>query len=160
RVVVRREGGDAEAVSLSAKHPERRSADRPRRPEDGDPASRRWLTHDGAHVRSAPKQTYEIGNTKRRLSTRSSTPPCPGMSVELSLTQAARLSSDSAMSPTGAAALTRVPNRMTPSRRPRKSRWAPGLSTPLVRAHTTSTLAAKPPTVPSTVLPGLTDGIS
>ena len=128
-VVERRERRDAKAVALTLENAERRRADRPRRPEDGDAARTSRLAHVGAHVSMKPSSTNDTGITKNRLSKRSRIPPCPGMMCELSFTPASRLSSDSARSPICAATLTSAPNARTPAGGTRKPRCAVGCST-------------------------------
>ena len=81
RVAERRERGDAEAIALAVEHAERRRADRSGRAEDRDACGRASRGHDGADVSSQPKQTYETGSTKSRLSKRSRMPPWPGNDV-------------------------------------------------------------------------------
>ena len=162
RVVERRERGDAESVALPLEHAERRRADRAGRPEDRDAARRRSRCVTTA-PRSAcqPSSTYATGSTKSRLSKRSRTPPWPGMSVELSFTPASRLSSDSARSPTCAATLTSDAEREHADRRAAKIEVRRRAQARTARrAHATSMLASSPPTAPSTVFPGLTDGMS
>src|SRR6266566_863401 len=82
---------DAEPVPLPGQDLERRSADRPGRSEDCDAD-----THITPNMRYKPAA---VGITKYKESSRSSTPPWPGISVEESLRPASRLNSDSATSP-------------------------------------------------------------
>src|SRR6266446_1771029 len=82
---------DAEPLPLACQHLERRSADRPGGSEDCDAD-----THITPNMRYKPAA---VGITKYKESSRSSTPPWPGISVEESLRPASRLNSDSATSP-------------------------------------------------------------
>src|SRR5205809_840354 len=94
RFLVRVSGqrGDPKPVSLTAQHLESRAADRPRGSED---------CHADGHARSRIRSNAAVtGRTKYSESRRSNTPPCPGMSIEESLTPTSRLKSDSATSPT------------------------------------------------------------
>src|SRR5215207_7339492 len=99
-----RQRGDVKPVPLTVQHPERGRADRARRSEQRD-ATRHRTT--GASIQ--PNSTYATGRTNRRLSRRSSNPPCPGMSRELSFTLASRLSNDSTRSPIWAPTLMIAP---------------------------------------------------
>src|SRR5438874_3269881 len=86
-----RECDNTESVSLAREHLQRRSADRPGGSEHCDAD-----THITPNMRYKPAA---VGITKYKESSRSSTPPWPGMSVEESLRPASRLNSDSATSP-------------------------------------------------------------
>src|SRR5467141_5096713 len=86
-----RERDDAEPLPLPCEYLERRSADRPGGAEKRDPD-----THIIPNMRYKPAA---VGITKYKESSRSSTPPCPGISVEESFRPASRLNSDSATSP-------------------------------------------------------------
>src|SRR5437667_12562874 len=101
RVRVRGERHHAEPLALAPQHLQRGRADRSGRAEDGDAAS-----HTTPNSLNSPAVT---GTTKYSESSRSSTPPCPGMSDEESLSPTSRLSSDSATSPTWAASATTNP---------------------------------------------------
>src|SRR6266566_8984382 len=85
------ERDDAEPLPLAGQHLERRSADRPGGSEACDAD-----THITPHMRYKPAA---VGITKYNESSRSSTPPWPGISVEESFMRASRLNSDSATSP-------------------------------------------------------------
>src|SRR5436309_14713631 len=85
------ESHDPEPVPLAGQDLERRSADRPGRSEDCDAD-----THITPNMRYKPAA---VGLTKYKESSRSSTPPWPGISLEESLTPAPRLNSDSATPP-------------------------------------------------------------
>src|SRR5438552_325532 len=98
---VRRQRRDPEPIPLARQDLERRAPDRSGGPEDRDADS-----HARPNSRSSPAAT---GATKYSESRRSSTPPCPGMSDEESLSPTSRLSSDSATSPTWAASATTNP---------------------------------------------------
>src|SRR5579863_27074 len=142
-----------------------------RSPRDS-PAHRRALTErrsrNGAHRMvligditrkpGMPNMMYATGSTNNKLSTRSSTPPCPGNSRELFFTPASRLSSDSARSPICAATLTATPKITMPDRL--KPRSADGTRTRPTYSQHAATVTTTPPMAPATVLPGLIAGIS
>src|SRR5258708_23860721 len=143
------ERDDAEPVPLPGQHLQRRSADRPGRAKDCNP---------NAHI--TPNMRYRpaaAGITKYRESSRSSTPPCPGMSVEESLRPTSRLNSDSAISPI-------CPTMETA--RPNSNSW-PGVklqpfrfSTKFPSASAAMTPANVPPTAPACVFWGERTGAS
>src|SRR6266566_7728024 len=96
-----RERRDPEPVALTRQDLQCRTADRSRGSEDRDADG-----HARPNNRNSPAAT---GATKYTESRRSSTPPCPGMRDEESLTPTSRLNSDSATSPTWAARTTTTP---------------------------------------------------
>src|SRR4051812_49300596 len=79
---------------------------------------------------------------------------------ELSFTPASRLISDSARSPTCAEMLIAAPNRITPHGYHLNPSCAAGRSTSVENHQATKMPVASPPSAPSTVFPGLTDGMS
>ncbi len=125
----------------------------------------RRLGSDGHHVRfaalekcaqvhAAGKHIQTTGAARSRLSNRSRRPPWPGTSRPESLTPIWRLRSDLQRSPSWAAA---------PANKPRASHRTgdmarAGSRTPQARAAATE--AARPPSAPSTVLPGEIAGAS
>src|SRR3977135_1591266 len=96
---------DADPLPLARQHLERRATDRSGGPEDRDADG-----HARPNTRSTPAAT---GATKYSESRRSSTPPCPGMSDDESLTPTSRLNSDSATSSTWASTTPTITLRPT-----------------------------------------------
>src|SRR6266542_464353 len=95
------EGCDAKPLPLPGEHPQRGAADRAGRAEDRD--------SDGHATPNSRNRPAVTGSTKYSESSRSSTPPWPGISEDESLTAASRLKRDSATSPTWAASATTTP---------------------------------------------------
>src|SRR6185312_8001282 len=112
-VAERGQRNDAELIRVPRDHPERGRAYRASRAEYRDPAR----SHTGAGMSIARNSSTATGRTNSRLSKRSSTPPCPGISVELSLMPASRFISDSARSPTCATMLIVTAKRTVASGR-------------------------------------------
>src|SRR5690606_11826390 len=92
-LALRSEREDAVAAGMTRDDVERAAADRTGGAED------RERLH-GADYPSSRCSSTAAGITGTSASMRSSTPPCPGSTVPLSLTPAWRLSSDSCRSPT------------------------------------------------------------
>src|SRR5881409_2795191 len=126
---VRSQRDYAKTLPLSRQDLERRSADRPRRAQ-----------HRDADAHIIPNMRYNpaaVGITKYSESSRSSTPPWPGMRDEESLRPASRLNSDSAMSPICPTMETARPNsnscpalKLQPSRFSTNSPSASAVITP------------------------------
>src|SRR2546422_900684 len=91
------------------------------------------------------------GTTKYSESSRSSTPPCPGMSDEESLSPTSRLNSDSTTSPVCAATATAAPT-VTSWRAPRRMATRSSTSGPYTRAAASA--PTLPPIAPAHVSPG------
>src|SRR2546426_11811531 len=91
RVRVRGERHHAEALALAPQHLQRGRADRSGRAEDSDAAG-----HTTPNSLKSPAVT---GTTKYSESSRSSTPPRPGMSDEEALGPASRSNRDPATAP-------------------------------------------------------------
>ena len=108
-----------------------------------------------------PSSTYATGITKSRLSKRSRMPPCPGMSVRavfhagLALEQRFGEIADLRRDADDRAEQRARPPDCSESRGARRD-----AADNCVYTHATSMLASKPPIAPSTVFPGLTDGMS
>src|SRR6266404_1898853 len=143
------ESHDAEPLPLAREHLERRSADRPGGSEDCDAD-----THITPNMRYKPAA---VGITKYKESSRSSTPPWPGISVDESFRPASRLNSDSATSPICPTMDTARPN----------SNSSPGVnlhpcrfSTKVPSASAVITPPSVPPTAPAWVFLGDRTGAS
>src|SRR5207253_8784356 len=105
----------SEALALACQDVQGGAADRAGGPEDRDADA-----HATPNRRSNPAVA---GKTKYRESSRSSTPPWPGIRDDEPLTPASRLHSDSATSPTWAASATTAPtaaSRTALSGKPRR----------------------------------------
>src|SRR5438128_6505419 len=89
---MRRQRRHPKPLPLARQNLERRTADRSGGPEDRDP--------DGHARPNHRNSAAATGATKYTESSRSSTPPCPGIRDEESFTPTSRLNSDSATSPT------------------------------------------------------------
>ena len=128
------------------------SALRPIEPVDPRMAILRFARHGCAVTSAAPGTGSSPGTTNSSASMRSSTPPWPGMSAELSLTFALRFSSDSNRSP----AMPRRHQRRTRRREHGNARRAAATRgrSPTMAA----TPATNPPTAPSTLFFGLIVG--
>src|SRR5262245_20826189 len=141
---------NAKLRAVAAQDSKRAPPDRTSRAEDGN----------AAHQLSPSQRRnqYETGIAKKSASNRSRTPPCPGNSLPESFTPASRLSSDSTRSPICATLAMTMPPIAHLSSEAFRPTCGPMSFTP------NRTAVSKPPTSPaiepSTVLPGLTRGIS
>src|SRR5882724_5188905 len=134
----------AKAVRVQADDGKRAAPDAARGTQNGDAA-------DGAHSMTPDPNSPNAysGAAAVTLSIRSSSPPCPGNRLPLSFNPAPRLNMLSVRSPMTEKTPTAQPN-ITPAATGRPKCRQP------MRA--TSATAAKPPTAPSQLLPGLTRG--
>src|SRR5439155_282250 len=133
RIGMGRQRRHPKPLPLARQDLERRTADR-----SGGPENRDADAHARPNHRNSAAAT---GATKYTESSRSSTPPCPGINDDESFTPTSRLNSDSATSPTCPATATTNPTVTSchgSSRRATRS----STSGPYARA------ASRPPTTP------------
>src|SRR5208283_2763658 len=127
-------------------HAQGAAADAAGRAQDGDAVRRAHATTPDPNNPSAYKGAAAV-----TLSMRSNRPPCPGSSAPLSLSPAERLNMLSVRSPT---------MEKMPTTQPNATHGIEGNLKYAAPHAATSDTAARPPTAPSHVLPGLTRGAS
>ena len=140
----RRERHDREPVGMALR---RRRASTPMLPVEPKTA-RRCIT---ARVPALCRPSRNTGPAAVRLSMRSSTPPCPGNRLPLSLRPARRLNMLSTRSPITETKATA---------RQSTSHFAHGIANSTAPPTAMTAAASSPLTRPSQVLPGLTNGAS
>src|SRR5690606_22166544 len=131
---------------------ERALADRAGGAENGDAPPLAGRVHHGHGHIPRPSSSASAGAVSRNPSSRSSRPPCPGISDPLSLTPARRLSDDSARSPSCASSANAA---LSPAAWKRRSE--PSTHRVIAPARLAPTT---PPPSPDQVLPGLIAGAS